>query len=76
MSIQKYSKEYEEKLKRVNFATPKNYLDFLRTYKTSLDKNNKEFINLSTRYNSGLQKLKEAKESVSILRQDLEVKQK
>jgi hypothetical protein len=31
---------------------------------------------LAARYNGGLSKLKEAKESVSILRQDLEVKQK
>lgn len=71
MSVQKYSKEYEEKLKRVNFATPKNYLDFLKTYRTSIEKNNKEFVALAQRYNSGLSKLKEAKESVSILRQDL-----
>lgn len=41
MSVQEYSREFEEKLKRVNYATPKNYLDFLRTYKSSLDKNNK-----------------------------------
>jgi dynein heavy chain len=36
MSVQTYSKEFEEKLKRKNFATPKNYLDFLKTYQLSL----------------------------------------
>eukprot|EP00919_Chromeraceae_sp_WS-2016_P052520 GHVR01124682.1.p1 GENE.GHVR01124682.1~~GHVR01124682.1.p1 ORF type:complete len:101 (+),score=2.87 GHVR01124682.1:481-783(+) len=35
-SVQVYSKEFEEKLKRKNFATPKNYLDFLKTYHFSL----------------------------------------
>lgn len=76
MSVQEYSHEFDEKLKRKNFATPKNYLDFLRTYYTSLEKHNKEFHLLVTRYVNGLAKLKEAKESVSILREDLEVKQK
>ena len=76
MSVQEYSREFEEKLKRVNFATPKNYLDFLKTYIKSLDNNNKEFNKLVQRYKTGLLKLKEAKEAVSILGEDLEVKQK
>jgi dynein heavy chain, axonemal len=63
-------------LKRKNFATPKNYLDFLRTYYVSLEKNIKDFNLLVSRYVNGLAKLKEAKENVSILREDLEVKQK
>ena len=36
MSVQTYSKEFEEKLKRKNFATPKNYLGLLKTYQLSL----------------------------------------
>lgn len=63
-------------MKRKNFATPKNYLDFLKTYNNSLEKLTKEFNLLVTRYVNGLAKLKEAKESVSILREDLEIKQK
>ena len=43
LSVQEYSTEFEAKLKRKNFATPKNYLDFLKTYNTSLEKNTKEF---------------------------------
>lgn len=58
-------------MKRKNFATPKNYLDFLKTYNNSLEKLTKEFNLLVTRYVNGLAKLKEAKESVSILREDL-----
>ena len=38
LSVQDYSLEFEEKLKRKNFATPKNYLDFLRTYSAALEK--------------------------------------
>ena len=60
----------------MNFATPKNYLDFLKTYIKSLGDNNKTFNNLVQRYKNGLLKLKEAKDAVSILGQDLEVKQK
>jgi dynein heavy chain, axonemal len=76
LSVQEYSAEFEAQLKRKNFATPKNYLDFLKTYNISLEKNTKEFHQLVTRYVNGLAKLKEAKESVSILREDLEIKQK
>ncbi len=31
-SMQKYSDDFLAKLKRVNFSTPKNYLDFLSNY--------------------------------------------
>jgi len=58
MSVQDYSREFEEQLKRKNFATPKNYLDFLKTYRTSLYKNTKEFNNTCVRYQNGLLKLK------------------
>ena len=58
LSVQEYSTEFEAKLKRKNFATPKNYLDFLKTYNTSLEKNTKEFNMLVNRYVNGLAKLK------------------
>ena len=35
-NVQDYSKEFEMKLKRKNFSTPKNYLDFLNNYKKLL----------------------------------------
>ena len=58
LSVQDYSKEFDEKLKRKNFATPKNYLDFLRTYSQSLEKNIKDFNLMVSRYVNGLAKLK------------------
>ena len=71
MSVQTYSKEFEEKLKRKNFATPKNYLDFLKTYQLSLQVNNKDFTKMATRYQNILENLKEAKEAVFILSDEL-----
>jgi dynein heavy chain len=35
-SMQKYSDDFLAQLKRVNFSTPKNYLDFLNNYKAFL----------------------------------------
>ena len=71
MSVQTYSKEFEEKLKRKNFATPKNYLNFLKTYQLSLQVNNKDFTKMATRYQNVLEELKEAKEAVAILSDEL-----
>ena len=48
----------------------------MKTYIKSLENNNKDFNKLVQRYKNGLLKLKEAKDAVSILGQDLEVKQK
>lgn len=38
-SIIEYSYKFELKLKRKNHSTPKNYLDFLRNYRTQLVEN-------------------------------------
>lgn len=74
-SVQNYSVEFELKLKRKNFSTPKNYLDFLNNYRVSLAKNKQKFIDMAKRYMDGLEKLKEAKEQVEQLRAELEIKQ-
>ncbi len=73
-SVQKYSVDFELQLKRKNFSTPKNYLDFLNNYRTGLSKNKNKFIEMAKRYKDGLEKLKEAKEQVEDLRSVLEVK--
>ena len=36
-SVNNYSKEFQQKLRRNNFSTPKNYLDFINTYLKLLD---------------------------------------
>lgn len=39
MSVQDFSVQFEAELKRKNFSTPKNYLDFLENYKKLLEDN-------------------------------------
>lgn len=41
LSVSKYSKEFQEKLRRVNHVTPKNYLDFISTYTKLLQEKDK-----------------------------------
>ena len=67
-SVQKYSVDFELQLKRKNFSTPKNYLDFLNNYRKSLTNNRQKFTDMAKRYKDGLEKLAEAKEQVTHLR--------
>lgn len=74
-SVQRYNVDFEVQLKRKNFSTPKNYLDFLNNYRTGLSFNKNKFIEMAKRYKDGLEKLVEAKEQVEQLRAELEIKQ-
>lgn len=40
-TVVKYSKEFLLKLRRVNYVTPKNYLDFINTYTKLLEEKDK-----------------------------------
>lgn len=40
-TVVKYSKEFLLKLRRVNYVTPKNYLDFINTYNKLLEEKDK-----------------------------------
>lgn len=42
-SVDHYSKLFQQKLRRCNYVTPKNYLDFINTYSKLLDEK-KQFI--------------------------------
>lgn len=61
-SVQKYSVDFELQLRRKNFSTPKNYLDFLNNYKKMLANNRKSYQDMAKRYETGLTKLVEASE--------------
>lgn len=74
-SVQRYNVDFEVQLKRKNFSTPKNYLDFLNNYRTGLSFNKNKFVEMAKRYKDGLEKLVEAKEQVEQLRAELEIKQ-
>lgn len=41
-SVEHYSEQFAKKLRRHNFTTPKNYLDFISTYLRLLERKNKE----------------------------------
>lgn len=45
-SVEHYSEQFAKKLRRHNFTTPKNYLDFISTYLRLLERKNKENLAL------------------------------
>ena len=62
-----YSDDFLAKLKRVNYSTPKNYLDFISNYKKFLAEYKKEFSNTITKFDDGMDKLISAKSDVTKL---------
>lgn len=67
----KYSPEFEAKFRRRNFATPKNYLDFLKGYEFLLGDNRKRLEMMSNRLAGGLEKLMSAAEQVQVMSKEL-----
>jgi dynein heavy chain len=65
--IAAYSEEFLLKLKRRNYSTPKNYLDFLNNYKKFMQQFDKKFAGMILRFEDGLEKLNIAKNEVQIL---------
>ncbi|KAJ7569126.1 hypothetical protein O6H91_01G062100 [Diphasiastrum complanatum] len=64
-SVGVVSAEFEQKMRRHNYVTPKNFLDFIMNYRTSLHKNRVNNTEVATWLNGGLQKLIQAKREVS-----------
>ncbi|KAL8448543.1 hypothetical protein Emed_003723 [Eimeria media] len=52
-----YAPKFERKFGRLTFATPKNYIDFLKTYKGMLRAKRHDIDQLSSRLEGGLQKM-------------------
>jgi dynein heavy chain len=75
-TIQQFSKDFEIQLKRKNYSTPKNYLDFLNNYKKLLAANRKKYSDMILRYANGCKTLEKAAADVEVLQAQLEVKQK
>uniref|UniRef100_A0A3Q1G9E8 Dynein axonemal heavy chain 10 n=1 Tax=Acanthochromis polyacanthus TaxID=80966 RepID=A0A3Q1G9E8_9TELE len=65
-SVGDYSKLFLQKLRRCNYVTPKNYLDFISTY-SNLLKEKDEYILQCKHLEGGLDKLKEASEQLAEL---------
>uniref|UniRef100_UPI0037E7F8F2 dynein axonemal heavy chain 10 n=1 Tax=Semicossyphus pulcher TaxID=241346 RepID=UPI0037E7F8F2 len=66
-SVGDYSKLFLQKLRRCNFVTPKNYLDFINTYSNLLEENDKYILAQWKHLEGGLDKLKEASEQLAEL---------
>ncbi|XP_038229191.1 dynein axonemal heavy chain 10 [Dermochelys coriacea] len=59
-SVGNFSKKFLQKLRRSNYVTPKNYLDFINTYSKLLEEKNQFILAQCKRLEGGLAKLKEA----------------
>nr|XP_061842332.1 dynein axonemal heavy chain 10-like isoform X1 [Nerophis lumbriciformis] len=59
-SVGEYSILFLQKLRRANYVTPKNYLDFISTYSSLLKEKDEYILAQCKRLEGGLDKLKEA----------------
>ncbi|XP_020901970.2 dynein heavy chain 10, axonemal, partial [Exaiptasia diaphana] len=72
-TVGKYSVSFLQKLRRVNYTTPKNYLDFINTYNKLLEEKDKYVLEQCHRLDGGLSKLLAASEQLKELNEKLEV---
>ena len=70
-SVRTFSTKFFEELRRHNYVTPKNYLDFINNYKKSLADNRKMYSDMASRLNGGLQKLIQATKEVDSMQKEL-----
>ena len=63
--------KFAEQLRRDVYVTPKNYLDFVQNYKSSLKENREVIGELASRLDGGLQKLTQAATEVDKMQIDL-----
>ncbi|XP_067660223.1 dynein axonemal heavy chain 10-like [Haliotis asinina] len=72
-SVGEYSKKFLQRLRRNNYVTPKNYLDFINTYLKLLEEKDKFILAQCERLAGGLQKIADASEQLAVLNEKLAV---
>ena len=72
-AVGKYSKLFLQRLRRSNYVTPKNYLDFINSYLKLLESKDKAILAQCDRLGGGLQKIADASEQLAILNDRLAV---
>ncbi|XP_071945421.1 dynein axonemal heavy chain 10-like [Antedon mediterranea] len=73
MCVGDASVKFLQKLRRSNYVTPKNYLDFINTYLRLLDEKNDYILAQCNRLGGGMAKLAEASEQLNELNEKLAV---
>lgn len=72
-SVEEVSTNFKEKLRRNNYVTPRNFLDFLKTYLRLLNERDAYIHTQCERLSGGLKKLLESSEQLVTLNQQLAV---
>nr|Q9SMH3.1 RecName: Full=Dynein-1-alpha heavy chain, flagellar inner arm I1 complex; AltName: Full=1-alpha DHC; AltName: Full=Dynein-1, subspecies f [Chlamydomonas reinhardtii]CAB56598.1 1-alpha dynein heavy chain [Chlamydomonas reinhardtii] len=70
-SVRTFSTRFLEELRRYNYVTPKNYLDFINNYKRALATNRRTIEDTVTRLSGGLEKLIQAAVEVDAMQKEL-----
>jgi hypothetical protein len=70
-SVAEYSVQFELELRRQNHVTPKNYLDYIHTYRAQLNSTRKQNVAEFHRLDHGLKKLIDAGEAVEAYGEEL-----
>lgn len=73
-SVVQASSRFQAELRRYNYVTPKNYLDFIGNYRQQLASSRARLTARAEKLEGGLSKLKEAQETVDIMSVDLKEK--
>jgi dynein heavy chain, axonemal len=71
-SLQHYTREFFTMLRRRNYITPKNYLDFISTYIRLLDEKSSFITKQIVRYIDGIRKIDDASVQIDTLRIEVE----
>lgn len=74
LSVVSASKRFADELRRYNYVTPKNYLDYIANYKRQVESNSKRISTRTRRLEGGLTKLTEAQVAVDRMSGELREK--